>query len=133
MYLPALDSFLTGQINMATADLRWILTDTGFYTFSSAHQFLSSVPLAARASVSAQVTGVTVSGGVLDHADFAYTSALAGPACEAMILYSHTGSDASARLICYVDTIPGLPVTPNGTNINVTVSTFIFQLGATCP
>ena len=133
MYLPALDGFLTSQINMVSADLRWILTDTGLYVFSSAHQFLSSVPVGARASTSATVTGVTVSNGVYDQNNFTFPTVPVGPSLGAMILYSHTGSDATSRLIAYVDTVPGLPVVPNGTNINVTVSTFVFQLGATCP
>lgn len=132
MYLPALDGFLTAQINMTTADLRWILIDTADYAFSSSHQFLTSVPVAARVSTSATVTGVTVSNGVYDQGNFLFPIVVGDPS-EAMVLYSHTGADATSRLICYVDTVPGLPVVPNSTNINVTVATFVFQLGATCP
>lgn len=133
LYVPILDSFLTAQIDMSTTDLRWILTDTALYTFNSSHQFLTSVPVGARASTSATVTGVTVSGGIFDHNNFLFPTVPVGPALEAIILYQHTGTDATSRLVAYVDTIPGLPVTPNGTDINVTVSTFVFQLGATCP
>ena len=28
------------------------------------------------------------------------------------MLFKHTGSDATARLICYIDTATGLPFTP---------------------
>jgi hypothetical protein len=36
------------------------------------------------------------------------------------VLYKHTGSDATARLIAYIDTASsGLPVTPNGGDIVV--------------
>ena len=38
---------------------------------------------------------------------------------KALILYQHTGTDATARLIAYIDTATGLPVTPNGGDITI--------------
>ncbi len=40
---------------------------------------------------------------------------------EALVIYQHTGVDATSELIAYIDTgVTGLPVTPNGGDITVT-------------
>lgn len=132
LYIPFLDGLLTGVFNMTTDDIRYILVDTGTYTHSSAHQFLTSVPAGARISVSATVTGLTASGGVWDHNSFVFPS-VSGVTAEALIVYRHTGVDATSRLVAFIDTMAGLPVLPNGTNINVAIPTFVFQLAGSCP
>ena len=51
-----------------------------------------------------------------------------GDPCEALIIYKHTGTDATSRLIAYIDTVTGpaaLSVTPNGGDI-----TIVFDNGA---
>lgn len=132
LYLPYLDGVLTGVFNMTSDDCRYILVDTGSYAFSSSHQFLTSVAAPARISVSLAVSGKTIVDGVFDHDPFVFPS-VAGPLSEALILYRHTGVDATSRLIAYIDTMAGLPVLPNGTNINVAITTFVYQLAGSCP
>ena len=36
------------------------------------------------------------------------------------MIWKDTGSEATSPLIAYFDTVTGLPVTPNGGNINLT-------------
>ena len=59
--------------------------------------------------------------GVFDGADVTFTS-VSGATCEALVIYrKNAGANTTWRLIAYLDTnITGLPVTPNGGNINVT-------------
>jgi hypothetical protein len=52
-------------------------------------------------------------------ADDKTLTAVAGDTVEAVVVYQHTGSDATARLICYIDTGTGLPFTPNGGDVTV--------------
>ena len=52
-----------------------------------------------------------VTNGVHDAADSTLT-ALASAASNALIIYKHTGSDATARVIAYLDSAVGLPFTP---------------------
>lgn len=114
------EGFLNGDIDWPADDIRAILIDTADYTLSiSTHEFLSSVPVAARVAVSASFTGKTSTNGIADAADITFT-AVTGDQSEALIIYKHTGSDATARLIAFMDTATGLPVLPNGGNITVT-------------
>lgn len=120
LYDKGREGFLNGDIDWPADDIRAILIDTADYTLSiSTHEFLSSVPVAARVAVSASFTGKTSTNGIADAADITFT-AVTGDQSEALIIYKHTGSDATARLIAFMDTATGLPVLPNGGNITVT-------------
>ena len=68
--------------------------------------------------------------GVADAADVTWSS-VTGDECEAIVLYKHTGTESTSRLIAYIDSATGLPVTPNGGDIKVewdNGSDKIFQL-----
>jgi hypothetical protein len=121
---PKIKEALAGAlINLDTADIRAILIDLADYTYNAAHDFLDDVPSAARVAVSAALGATTIALGVFDSNDFSFTT-VTGDACEALILYCHDGgSDGARRLIAFYDTgVTGLPVTPNGGDINVTVN-----------
>ena len=96
-----------------------ILIDAADYTVDIAtHEFLSDVPSIARVAV-ATLTTLAPTNGVYDASDVTFT-AVTGDSCEAIIIYQHTGSDATSRLLLYLDTATaGLPVTPNGTDIAI--------------
>jgi hypothetical protein len=106
--------------DLSSDDIRLALIDLADYTFSAAHDFLDDVPAGARVATSSAALGSqTVTGGVFDAADEVLSS-VSGDESEALILYFHTGVDATAKLIAFIDTgVTGLPVTPNGGDINV--------------
>lgn len=117
------ESFATGQVNWGTGtggDAIWVLLiDLADYTVSlTGHTFLSSIPSGARVASSGPFTGKSCALGVLDADDSTFTTAT-GDQSEALVVYKHTGSDATARLLIFIDTATGLPVTPNGGNIGV--------------
>ncbi len=58
----------------------------------------------------------TFTAGVLDGVD-SVLIAVTGAACNAIVQYIDTGVDGTSRLIAYIDTATGLPVTPNGGDI----------------
>ena len=68
----------------------------------------------------ASVTIGVVAGGVVDMANFAFTT-VTGDQCESLNWYKDSGTAATSPLILYIDTATGLPVTPNGADINVTL------------
>lgn len=118
LYDGAREGFLRGEIAWQTADIREVLVDLADYIPSQAtHQFLSSIPVAARVATSASLTGKTTTAGVADADDPVFAGAT-GDQAEAIAGYVHTGSDATARLIYLLDTATGLPVTPNTGDIN---------------
>ena len=112
--------------NLTADSIRVVLIDLADYTFSSAHDFLDDIPGAARVAVSGGLTSPTNTSGVFDTADFSFTS-VTGDQSEALELYNHdgnaAGADSARQLMVFYDTgMTGMPVTPNGGNINVTVN-----------
>jgi hypothetical protein len=118
-YKEALISGSTG-ISISSGDLRAILVDLADYTYNAAHDMLDDVAAASRVAVSSAIGSKTVTNGLLDAADVTWSTVTGDPS-EAIILYLHTGTESTSRLIAFIDTgVTGLPVTPNGGNINVT-------------
>ena len=114
--------------HMTTDDIRAILTDTATYTVNlTTHDFLDDIPAIERVAVTAAALPTpTFTAGVFDTGDFSWTS-VTGDQSEGIAVYNHNGngaaSDAARQLIGWWDTgMTGMPVTPNGGNINVTVN-----------
>jgi hypothetical protein len=120
LYDKGREGFLDGSIDWDTDDIRAILVDTGAYTVNTAtHDMLDDVAAGARISVSSALGSKTVTAGVADAADVTFT-AVTGASVEAIVLYKHTGTESTSRLICYIDTASsGLPVSPNGGDITI--------------
>lgn len=119
LYGLARAAFLGGDIAWDTDDIRCVLVDTADYTVNiDVDEFLSDVPEGARVATSGAFTSPTVTLGVADAADIVLSS-VTGDVSEAIVIYVHTGSDATARLIAYIDSATGLPVTPNGGDITI--------------
>lgn len=114
-------SLLTTPPNLSSDTIKVVLIDLADYTFSAAHDFFDDVPGAAVVATATLGTKTTT-GGVFDSADPTFT-AVTGDVSEALIIYKDTGSAATSPLIAFIDTgVTGLPVTPNGGNIGVTVN-----------
>lgn len=123
LYTTLKNNMLTGAATAvdfdAPDDIRVILVDTADYVVNlTTHDFLDDVTAGGRVAVSSNIT-TTVSGATVDASDVTFT-AVTGDVCEALVIYKHTGTEATSRLIAYIDTATGLPVTPNGGNITVT-------------
>lgn len=127
LFDPGREGFLNGEIDYDTAVIKAALVRG--YTYSAAHKFVSDVTGAGGTLVatSAALASKTVTNGVADAADVTWTSVAAGAAIPAIIIFQSSavggGGDVAAtaqRLICYIDTATGLPVTPNGQNITCT-------------
>ena len=98
------------------------------YTYDASHKFVSDITGAGGTLVatSAALTSKTGTAGVADAADVTFTSVPAGAAIPAFVLFQASavegGADVAAtaqRLIAYIDTATGLPVTPNGENVSL--------------
>lgn len=118
VYPKALERAAGAGLDLLNADVRAILIDEADYTYSAAHEFLSSVPGAARVASSAALAGKSIGNGVFDANDVTLSN-VTGDQSEAILVYIHTGDDATARLLAYIDSGSGLPYTPNGGDINI--------------
>jgi len=105
-----------------------LVTTSGGYTYSAAHQFYSSVTNVVGTEVA--ITTPSVVNGLFDGDDVTFT-AVSGTVIGAIIIFRrNTGANGTWRLVLYEDTsVTGLPVTPNGGNIVITWNASgIFQL-----
>lgn len=126
LYSPYKEQLLSNAtaIDMDGDTIKATLIDSADYTFSAAHDEYSGgaldVPAAAKVAESAALGSPTCTNGTFDTADFSWSS-VTGDVSEAIILWDDTVTND--RLIAFYDTgVTGLPVTPNGGNINVTVN-----------
>jgi predicted aspartyl protease len=105
------------------------LVDTGTYTYSATHEFLTS--LTGRVGTDQTLGSKTFTDGTFDAANSVFP-AVTGATVEALVIYIDTGTAGTSRLVAYIDTgVTGLPVTPNGGDINVNWNASgIFRLGA---
>jgi len=113
------EGFLDGTIDWDTGDIRAMLV-LSTYTYNAGNKFVSDLGSVDNGR-SAALTGKTVTDGIADAANTSLT-ATAATASKAIVLFQHTGSDSSARLIAYIDTpTSGLPFTPSaGQTVNIT-------------
>ncbi|MGH3725669.1 MAG: hypothetical protein ACRDUS_16290 [Mycobacterium sp.] len=119
MYDKAYEAFGNAGVAWLTDTIKAVLVDTGTYTLNAAtHEFLSDIPSGARIATSAALTSKTNVLGVLDAADASWP-AVSGLSGEAVVIIKDTGTAATSRLIFFLDSATGLPVTPNGGDINI--------------
>jgi hypothetical protein len=124
------EAVIQGSANSSLGgNVKAILVDLADYSYSSAHDFLDDVPGAAIVSTSANFGSKTFTDGLFDAANLTF-SAVTGDQSEAIIIYVDSGSSATSRLVAFFDTgVSGLPVTPNGGDINLNFNASgIFQL-----
>lgn len=123
---PGREGCLLAEIDWDTAVVKAALVRS--YTFSAAHKFVSDLTGAGGVLVatSAALGSKTGTAGVADAADVTFTAVPAGAAITSLIIFQASavtgGADVAAtaqRLIAFIDTATGLPVTPNGGDITV--------------
>jgi len=126
LYNPYNEQLLSNAtaIDMDGDTIKASLIDSADYTFSAAHDEYSGasrdVAAVAIVAESSALGSPTCTNGTFDTADFTWSS-VTGDQSEAIILWDDTVTND--RLIAFYDTsITGMPVTPNGGNINVTVN-----------
>lgn len=104
------EGILNETINLNSGDIRVMLVKST-YTYDAADVFLADLG-AVDNGRSAALGSKTFSNGVFDAADTTLTATDAA-ASNALIVFKHTGADATAKVIAYIDTVTaGIPFTP---------------------
>lgn len=117
------EALLDKKHDLNTDAIKVVLSDAADYTYSAAHDFFDDVPSGARVATSPTLTTPTITNGVFDSDDFTF-GVVTGDVSEQLIMYNHGmgGADNARGLIAFWDSVTGLPITPNGTDvINVAV------------
>ncbi len=121
------EAFLGADIDWDANTIKLGLIDNADYTVNLAtHDFFNDVAADltpsggtdALVAVSGAFANKTKTNGVADADDVTLT-AVSGDVSESIIIFQDSGAVATSRLIAYIDTATGLPVTPNGGDITV--------------
>jgi hypothetical protein len=124
IFSPAREGFLDGSINWMTPTIKASLVRG--YTYNDAHRFVSQVTGAGGAIVmtSVALTGKTATNGVARANDTVWPAVPPGaaiPGCLIFMASAVTGgvdlANTSQRVIAWLDSAVGLPITPAGTDI----------------
>lgn len=114
------EALLQGSYNLSSVAVKAVLIDTGTYTYSAAHDFYDDLS-GVVGTESAALDNKTFTNGAFDSGNITF-SAVTGNTAEAIVLFVDTGTASADALIAFIDTGTGLPVTPNGGDITVTVN-----------
>lgn len=121
MFDKGLEALWSGSINWTTDNIKVVLVDHGTDTpVPATDEFLSSIAAGARVATSGNLTGKTVTAGVVDAADITITG-VTGATVESIVVFKDTGVEATSNLIAYIDTTSdsSLPFTPNGGDVTI--------------
>lgn len=114
-YLHALLTDRANCPNLSSDDIRAVLIDVADHdpnTAINGDGFLSDIPAGARVAVTTNLDSKTVVDAVFDAADEPLPDT-GGDTAEEIVLYYHTGVEATSRLLICIDTATGLPITPD--------------------
>jgi hypothetical protein len=123
--------FDTGREGILKGEITWQGTTVKMraylgrgYTFNAAHKFVSDYTGNSGVVVATvELATLTYANGVAGCAGWTWPAVGAGSACTQILLVQYTDlaggalADSARRLIAFIDTATGLPVTPNGGDI----------------
>lgn len=120
LYDAGRQGFLGGDIDWDADTIQAILVDTALYTVNlGTDDFLNDVPVGARVGSAVTLSSKTTTAGVADAADISFTGLSGAPSIEALVIFKSTGVESTSRLIAYIDTATGLPVSAGATQVDV--------------
>src|SRR5262245_27005870 len=108
-----------GDITAGGTTIKVRLMRVSAYTFSQAHQFLSSLPADIVTDVtlgSKTANGAGSNPGCFDAGDATFVAVPAGAAIDCLAVFKDTGVAGTSPLLFFID---GFSVTPNGGDITV--------------
>jgi hypothetical protein len=123
LYDKARNGFLKGEIHWKSGGdtFRAYLVDiqggTGYTKDLANDEFLSAIPAGALVSYIA-LAPADPTAGVADAADVTFL-AVTGAVSEAIVIVKWVTQASDSPLVAYIDSATGLPVTPNGGDIQV--------------
>lgn len=115
---------LAKEVDMDSDSIKATLIDSADYTYGAGHTtYATDVAAPAKVAESSALTTPTITSGTFDTDNFTWSS-VTGDQSEAIILWDDTTTSPVAdELVAFYDTgMTGMPVTPNGGDINVTVN-----------
>lgn len=111
--------FCDGDIDLLNDTIKCVLLDEGTdMPIAATDNYLDDIASGARIGTPQTLASKTTTAGVFDAADVTFPS-VSGNSVEGVLIYKDTGTESTSPLIAYLNSGTGLPVTPNGGNIQV--------------
>ena len=120
LYNSAKEYFITGGMDVSNGNVKVLLVKSTYSVDLVNHEFVSDIGSSNIAARSDQLDNTTVTDGVFDASNETVES-IGLDGFDYVILYSDTGDDSTSKLIAYIDTGEGLPVSSNSTSIDITI------------
>src|SRR5574344_522112 len=115
-YPKGAEKILSGAINFSTDAIAVGLV-SNTYTYSNAHEFLSSV--GSLVGTPQILTGKTIADGVFDADDAKFGALAPGSTVKAIAVFLDTGNPSTSPLLCYLDEVTGFPFATNGGEVTI--------------
>jgi hypothetical protein len=117
IYDIARQKFLDGELSWVNDNIKCAMVDATYTPNFATHEFFS-VCESAVVRTSQNLTSKTSTAGVAD-ADNLTFLAVEGNEIVALVLFVDTGDSSTSSLIAYMDTGLGIPIAPNGGQIDI--------------
>jgi len=120
LYSSMKEDFLNGSIDLLSVNLKVALVRSGYVVDIDNHQYLSDVGEANIAATSSPLENITITDGILDAENETIVN-YGTSGFSYLIIYESTGLAATSRLIAYMDSADGLPVSSTTDTISITI------------
>ncbi len=120
LYTKAKQAILDNALDLKDGDIRALPVDAATYTVDlAADDMLEDIAAEARSASAVALTTKTVTDGVFDADDVTFPAVTADNVISAIVLYLHTGTESTSKLLAYIPTATGLPLTASGADVTV--------------
>lgn len=121
LYAKAKESFLEGLLDLTDDTIKICLVKSSYSVNLNSHQFLSDIGTANIAATSIAINGKSTTNGIFDAENITIED-YGTSGFNYIVLFKDTGVASTSRLIAYIDTADGLPVSPSTNVISITVN-----------
>jgi len=121
LYTKAKEALLEGLFDLTDNTIKVALVKNTYSVNINTHEFLSDISESAVAATTSLLTGKTTASGIFD-ADNITIENYGTSGFAYLVLFKDTGTRSTSRLLAYIDTATGLPVSSTLEPISITIS-----------
>lgn len=121
LYTKAKEALLEGLLDLTDDTLKICLVKSTYTVNLSDHQYLSDIGSSNIAATSTSLLGKTTSNGIFDAENLTIED-YGTSGFNYLVLFKDTGVASTSRLIAYIDTADGLPVSSSSSTISITIN-----------
>lgn len=121
LYTKAKEAFLEGLLDLTDDTLKVCLVKNTYIVNLNSHQYLSDIGGSNIAATSGALNGKYTTNGIFDAENITIED-YGTSGFSYVILFKDTGVSSTSRLIAYIDTAEGLPVSSSDSTISITIN-----------